>query len=54
MLADTGASSAPLTIGYLGQLLSLTFASTFTAIFGLLGTIILIFVVRDTKKINKS
>ena len=54
MFADTGASSAPLAIGYMGQLISISFASTFTAIFGLMGTIILIFVVRDTKNTNKS
>ena len=54
MFADTGASSAPLAIGYMGQLISISFASTFTAIFGLMGTIILIFVVRDSKNTNKS
>ncbi|MFL2664462.1 MAG: MFS transporter [Dehalococcoidia bacterium] len=54
MFADTGASSAPLTIGYMGQIISLTFASSITAIFGLIGTIILIFLVKDTKKNNKS
>ena len=54
MFADSGASSAPLAIGYMGQIISISFASSFTAIFGLLGTIMLIFMVKDTKKNKKS